>query len=232
MTQYYLVPVAEHPIFPGSTASLSVSEEQYERLKDTHTVFASIVKNDQILKDQTDALALMQAAIGLKTPPYRGLPQITSDTDIYKIGTLCTAKAIHDKQNPYSPFVLNLFPLNKGMIISFIDPVAPLARVEVSKSPDQSSLTQEDLQPHELVILKFLKQQYLKCFKIAPDEKFLAYMQFLERNFDTKKVSEFIYMLLTCVSLPQYINTYSFLVNVNKHQLQEVYETQDIGSRL
>jgi len=67
------------------------------------------------------------------------------------------------------------------------------------------------------VILKFLKQQYLKCFKIAPDEKFLAYLQFLERNFDAKKVADFIYMLLTCVSLPQYINTYSFLVNVNKH---------------
>ena len=53
------MPVAEHPIFPGSTASLTMSEEQYERLKDTNTVFASIVKNDLILKDQTDAVALM-----------------------------------------------------------------------------------------------------------------------------------------------------------------------------
>lgn len=46
MTQYRYVPVADHPIFPGSTASLSLTEEEYELMKDTGTVFASIVKND------------------------------------------------------------------------------------------------------------------------------------------------------------------------------------------
>jgi len=44
-------------------------------------------------------------------------------------------------------------------------------------------------------------------------------------TFEMKNVNEFIYMLLTCVSLPQYINTYSFLVKVTKHELQKVYET-------
>lgn len=86
----------------------------------------------------------MQAAVGMKAPPYRGLPKIASENDIYKIGTLCTAKAIHDLQNPYSPFILNLFPLHKGIITSFIDPVAPLARVEVTKTADLV-LSEEDL---------------------------------------------------------------------------------------
>lgn len=69
------------------------------------------------------------------------------------------------------------------------------------------------------MVFKFLKQQYLKCFKIAPDEKFLAYLQFLERSFDQSRVHDFLNMLLTCVSLPQYINTYQFLVKARKHEL-------------
>lgn len=51
----------------------------------------------------------------------------------------------------------------------------------------------------------------------------MQYLQFMERNFKTDHVYEFIHMLLTCVSLPQYINTYKFLVNVDSHALQDVY---------
>jgi hypothetical protein len=64
----------------------------------------------------------------------------------------------------------------------------------------------------------------MRCFQLAPDEKFLAYLQFLERSFDIKKVHEFAYMLLTCVSLPQYINNFSFLVKSDTAALQKVYE--------
>ncbi len=39
-------------------------------------------------------------------------------------------------------------------------------------------------------------------------------------------------MLLTCVSLPQYINTYSFLVNAKKHDLQLVYESDTLLKQL
>ena len=39
-------------------------------------------------------------------------------------------------------------------------------------------------------------------------------------------------MLLTCVSLPQYINTYSFLVNAKKHDLQQVYENDSLLKQL
>ena len=82
------------------------------------------------------------------------------------------------------------------------------------------------------MIFKFIRQQYLKCFKIAPDEKFLTYLQFLERNFDITKINDFVHMLLTCVSLPQYINTYQFLVKARKHELQKVFETDDIAEKL
>jgi len=45
-----LVPVAEHPLFPGSSQALQLSEAQYEILKDSEElVFASVVKNDEIL---------------------------------------------------------------------------------------------------------------------------------------------------------------------------------------
>lgn len=88
--------------------------------------------------------------------PFKGLPKITSENDIYRIGTLCTAKAIHDTQNSYSPYMLNLFPLHKAVITSFTDPVSTLARVEVEKIVDFHGLTEEELQPHDLVIFKFL----------------------------------------------------------------------------
>ena len=41
-------------------------------------------------------------------------------------------------------------------------------------------------------------------------------------------VYEFIHMLLTCVSLPQYINTYKLLVNVDSHALQDVYAEENL----
>ena len=72
--------------------------------------------------------------------------------------------------------MLNLFPLTKGKLTTFVDPVAPLARVLVDEIRRHDELTESDLQPDELVIFKFIRQQYLKCFKIAPDEKFLTYL--------------------------------------------------------
>lgn len=72
--------------------------------------------------------------------------------------------------------MLNLFPITKGKLTTFVDPVAPLARVLVDEIRRHDELTESDLQPDELVIFKFIRQQYLKCFKIAPDEKFLTYL--------------------------------------------------------
>ncbi|TNV83820.1 hypothetical protein FGO68_gene1573 [Halteria grandinella] len=39
-------------------------------------------------------------------------------------------------------------------------------------------------------------------------------------------------MLLTCLSLPQYINTYKFLINISRHQVQEVFQESDLSERL
>jgi len=74
------------------------------------------------------------------------------------------------------------------------------------------------------VIFKFLKQQYLKCFKVAPDDRFLQYLTALERSFDTNEVQSFIHMILTCMSMPQYVNTYKFLINSTRHDLQRAFE--------
>jgi hypothetical protein len=41
----------------------------------------------------------------------------------------------------------------------------------------------------------------------------------LEGNFDLNTVQGFVHMLLTCLALPQYINTYKFLLNISRHQV-------------
>ena len=82
------------------------------------------------------------------------------------------------------------------------------------------------------MIFKFLKQQYLKCFKISQDQKFIAYLKFLEGNFELKHVQDFVHMLLTTLALPQYINTYKFLINISRHQVQDVFEEGDLTTRL
>lgn len=64
--------------------------------------------------------------------PNLGLPNVKKESDIYKVGTICESKAIHDAQNAFSPYVLNLYPIQKAILASFIDPVGPLARVEVN----------------------------------------------------------------------------------------------------
>ena len=72
----------------------------------------------------------------------------------------------------------------------------------------------------------------MKCFKISQDQKFIAYLKYLESNFNLAVAQDFVNMLLTCLSLPQYINTYRFLINISKHQVQEVFEEPDLSERL
>ncbi len=61
-------------------------------------------------------------------------------------------KAIYDKQNPYSSFILNLYPLRKAKISSFIDPIAPLARLTVDEIRSGHDYLEADLHPDELVL--------------------------------------------------------------------------------
>ena len=80
-------------------------------------VFASVVKNDEILKKGID---VMNAHLDLgqeKTSDFT-LPKITSLDDVYDIGVLCEARAIHDETNPMMPYILNLFPQEKAQLVN------------------------------------------------------------------------------------------------------------------
>lgn len=59
---------------------------------------------------------------------------------------------MHDKQNPFMPYALNLYCVEKAKIMTFIDQVAPLSRVEVLPltnqmvtGPHGAPLVEEDL---------------------------------------------------------------------------------------
>ena len=125
MQTFRLVPVSEHPIFPGSSASLSLTESQYQTLKHVNDVFATVVKNDKLLEPDNGLMEQLMAQSGRRLS--QGLPEITHANDIYSIGSLCSAKAIHDKHNAFSPYLLNLYPQHRARITTFLDPVAPLA---------------------------------------------------------------------------------------------------------
>jgi ATP-dependent Lon protease len=162
----------------------------------------------------------------------RGLPAIKSLDDIYRLGVLCQAKVQEDKQNPFSPYMLTMFPLTKAELAECMDPqVGPLARVRVNEVIEES-LTEDLLSNKQAIVFKFLKQQYMKCFKVTQDQKFIAYLKFLESNFALEYVQDFVHMVLTCLSLPQYINTYKFLINISKHQVQDIFQESDLGERL
>ncbi len=49
-----------------------------------------------------------------------------------------------------------------------IDKVAPLCRIRATEVIE-TKITEEELNTAQSVIYKFLKQQYMKCYKIAPD---------------------------------------------------------------
>ena len=46
-----LLPMPEHPIFPGYNNQLSINEEQYTILKDHEEVFASVITDEKIAND-------------------------------------------------------------------------------------------------------------------------------------------------------------------------------------
>lgn len=54
----------------------------------------------------------------------------------------------------------------------------------------------------------------------------------LEKNYDQTNVRDFINLLLTVIALPNYINDKKFLLDVSKHQLQAIYETDEIEHAL
>jgi hypothetical protein len=99
---------------------------------------------------------------------------------------------------------------------------------------NEPAVTAEDLldDAKGSVVFKFLQTQLEKCYTVAPDERFRQYLNALSSSFDQRNVLSYIHMILTCISMPQVINQYKFLLEINKHQLQRVYAEPDILTRL
>ena len=51
--------MGDHPLIPGSTAGVSVTYQQYKELKNIDMVFASVVKNDELLRESQDIIQAM-----------------------------------------------------------------------------------------------------------------------------------------------------------------------------
>jgi len=64
--------------------------------------------------------------------------------------------------------MLTMFPLQKAELLESIDPVAPLARVRVMELIEEK-VREEDLDEKQALVFKYLKQQYMKCFKVSQD---------------------------------------------------------------
>ena len=52
------------------------------------------------------------------------------------------------------------------------------------------------------------------------------------RTHRTDDPEHLMYMVLTILSMPQYANTYRFLININAHELQKIYEEPSFGKAL
>jgi hypothetical protein len=73
------------------------------------------------------------------------------------------------------PYILNVFPIEKARLISTIstnEKVEPLCRI-IAEKINEKIIQEEDLDPQMAVTFKFLKEKYLKCFKVAPDDRFI-----------------------------------------------------------
>lgn len=120
-------------------------------------MFATLVKNDSLVQKKQSKDVIQQ--LQMRAELSRGLTHITHEDDIYKIGTLCQAKVIYDKQNSFMPYALNLYCIEKAKINTFVETIAPLSRVEVfpltnqmTTGEDGHALTEADLPHQESVI--------------------------------------------------------------------------------
>ena len=68
-----------------------------------------------------------------------------------------------------------------------------------------------------------------KLMKIAPDEKFKEIIAYLTATQSPENPENYMYMVLTLLSMPQYANTYRFLINLDKHELQRIYEERTLN---
>ena len=88
-------------------------------MKDTDIVFASVVKNDEVLKRDTEIVEqlLDPRKMEQSESPDFSLPEITSIEDVYENGVICDARVFKDEKNLYMPYILNLFPKERALMI-------------------------------------------------------------------------------------------------------------------
>ena len=94
------------------------------------------------------------------------IPEIEHEDDIYHIGSLCKVKTIHDKNNIMTPYMLTIAHQQKAEITEFIEPAKALCKVNIAIRDhgrlSGKAIYEEDLPHQDLVIFKFLQQEYIK----------------------------------------------------------------------
>lgn len=140
-------------------------------------VFASLLKNDEVLNNGSSDDILekfMHPGRSSKEVRSISMPEITALSDVYETGALCQINLIKDESNILMPYILNIYPVEKARATELLrtdDPVGPLTPILAEKL-GEDSVQESDLEHNDQVNFKFLKSQFKKCAKIAPDERF------------------------------------------------------------
>jgi hypothetical protein len=106
-----------------------------------------------------------------------------------------------------------VIPYQRAKIAEKLINPTPIGIVKVKEIED-GSIKEQDLDMEQSVLFKFMKINYLKCFELAKDERFKQYLKYLEQSFILDEVHQFLNFLLTVISLPQFVNSYKFLADV------------------
>lgn len=96
--------------------------------------------------------------------------EIIDENDLYNVGSLSACKAVHDKNHPLSPYMLSIIHQQKAEILEFIQPAKAMARVNLMIRDygrmSGTAIRAPDLQHQELVLFKFLQEEYTKLKRL------------------------------------------------------------------
>ena len=45
------------------------------------------------------------------------MPEISKEGDVYRVGSLAKIRAFYDRENPFLPYYMNMFPIQKAEIV-------------------------------------------------------------------------------------------------------------------
>ena len=227
-----LVPIPDHPLVPNYPAHLILNRDEFDNFNNyflnskSKQLAASVVKNPKVFEAE-ESLALMQGWLHIPK-----IPNVKSIKDVYDVGVICES-AIKESRTETKNSIYNLLliPTSRMKISQVLHQPNPIGLVKCEEIIDLKT-SESDLSSEQQVIFKFLKTQYLRCFDMATDAKFKALMRMLEQGFDLQDVNDFIHFVLSLLSLPQYLNTYKFLIKTTTEQIQDVFQETDLNLRL